>query len=1129
MDPIIGSSGAEMLGEQRHVPAARAGRVLGDGDAGVDVREKLTGDALSALLTFLIADVRGYTRFTVEHGDEAAARLATTFAHIAAEVIEPAGGKLIEVRGDEALAAFASARQALRAAVNLQTAFRAATRDDLPLRVGIGIDAGEAIPVEGGYRGSALNLAARLCSLAGPGEVLASETVTNLARKVGGLMYIQRGASEFKGFSSPVMVMQVLPAEAARLPAIEEVTTEEQRLPMGGFLGALPANPLVARSTEMDLLVAALRRAENGESQMVVLGGEPGVGKTRLAQEVTLHVRDLGFLLGSGRCYESEENVPYYPLREALLMLYDAAPAGLRAKVPQQWPYLLQLLPNSGGPTAASGSGEEDQLRLFYAVSGFVQALSMVQPVALLLDDLHWADVSSLKLLQFIARHTRTTPLFILATYRDVDVGAHQALERALRDLHREGLIEGIALRRLDRAGTAELMAATFGESDVSEEFVRLLYQHTEGNPFFTHEVLRALVERGDLYKENGRWERRKVEEIVIPTSVRSTVLERVSRLEAETQDLLAVASVLGQTFQFEEAQALSDRDEQAIEEALEAAETAGLIRLQARDTYAFNHALTQQVLYEEIPPRRQRRLHRAAGEAIEARPGAQQRAAELAWHFLEGGDLARAARYSLAAGDSARMLFAYEEAIGHYRRATELAHELGDEETLGRALESLGIACAGALQYDEALRVLERAADIYHRRRAVADESRVVGRIGEVHHIRGEPDAGITRVRRLLGELEQDAEAVVLAPLYVALAHLYFASGQYLAQQEAAERAATYADAAGDLLSLAAARMRLATAHGMLGQYEEAVKVMRDAIAVAEEAGDLHVLAVALNNLGVFLRGLGHPREAMVYRERALEIDKRTGDIDGLSYMYGVLGWAHFEIGSVAAAAEALEEAVKIAESYPNTWRAPYAYAHCGQWLVIRGEHERAERYLRHAVALGEKGADLQVRTYATIGLARLQLLRGDATAALGLLHPLLGATIWLAPEVKSMCAEAYAAIGAPEDGLLLAEEALTIAQESRNRIFEATVLRTRGVVLAGMGKLDEGVADLEASVERFRTLGMPFDMALSLRGSGLAQIGHDDAAPRERLEEALRLFRELEAYAYVDRTEVEIAALPS
>ena len=174
------------------------------------------GEQTVQIRTFLIADVRGYTLFTQERGDEAAAKLAAKFADIVREVVEARGGNLLELRGDEALCVFSSAREAIRTAVDVQQRFVEETLEqpELPLTVGIGLDAGEAVAVQGGYRGGALNLAARLCGQARAGEILASREVTHLARRIDGVRYEDRGSLTFKGISEPVAVARVVPEGA---------------------------------------------------------------------------------------------------------------------------------------------------------------------------------------------------------------------------------------------------------------------------------------------------------------------------------------------------------------------------------------------------------------------------------------------------------------------------------------------------------------------------------------------------------------------------------------------------------------------------------------------------------------------------------------------------------------------------------------------------------------------------------------------------------------------------------------------------------------------------------------------------------------------------------------------------
>jgi WD40 repeat protein/class 3 adenylate cyclase len=293
----------------------------------------------AGIKTFLIADVRGYTRFTNERGDEAAARLATRFAELARESIEAAGGTLVELRGDEALAVFDSARQALRAAADLQERFVADTVADpsLPLAVGIGLDAGEAVPVDGGYRGGALNLAARLCSLAGPGEVLVSPGVAHLARKVEGLDYVERGAVRVKGLEKPVEVVAVrseredVARDLAFRRALDPATAGgvETRNPYKGLRAFAEddAGDFFGREALTEHLVERLE-----QTRFLGVVGPSGSGKSSVVRAGLLPRIREGALPGSERWSVVEMFPGAYPLEEleaALLRVADKAPTGL--------------------------------------------------------------------------------------------------------------------------------------------------------------------------------------------------------------------------------------------------------------------------------------------------------------------------------------------------------------------------------------------------------------------------------------------------------------------------------------------------------------------------------------------------------------------------------------------------------------------------------------------------------------------------------------------------------------------------------------------------------------------------------------------------------------------------------
>jgi class 3 adenylate cyclase len=677
---------------------------------------------LATIRTFLFVDVRGYTRFTVERGDAAAARLIEKFDVMARRVFTAWHGEVVGEAGDELVAVFGSARDALRAAVQLQADFaeEAETNPALP-QVGIGLDTGEAVPTGDTFIGGALNLAARLCKLAGPQEVLASETVTHVAGKLDDITYVERGFTQLKGFRDPVHVFQVVDVRQAPQPAKPSVSVSfglggAAPLPIGNFLGALPSTELVVREAELKRVLDAADAVAAGSGRLVLVSGEPGVGKTRLAQEAMLTARNRQFLVATGRCYEQQKSVPFYPFIDVLSSVYSSCPSPIRAAVVGRWPYLYRLLPDfSAEPIPAVASTSEEQQRLFRAVAGFLQAISAQTPVGIFLDDLHVADGPSLDLLQHLARNSRGARILMVGTYRDVEVGPHHPLEAALRDLTREELVDRIQLRRFESDGTSKLIATTLGDRSAPSDLVAVVHRQAEGNPFFTQQLVRFLVERGDLYQADGRWVQRPTAGVAVPESVRSVIGQRMARLGEKTQELLREASVLGQAFRFDTLAALPGHTEEEIEASLEEARSAGLVTETQQDGYAFDHMLTQQTLYTDLPARKRARLHLAAAEALELLPEKARTllSSELAWHFLEAAQEERAIPYALAAGDRATSVFAYREANRQYGVAFDIAQRVGSVPGEVGALTRRAKLCLDMFQGKNAAQDYERLLEV--------------------------------------------------------------------------------------------------------------------------------------------------------------------------------------------------------------------------------------------------------------------------------------------------------------------------------------------------------------------------------------------------------------------------------
>ncbi|HEV2462074.1 MAG TPA: AAA family ATPase, partial [Ktedonobacterales bacterium] len=476
------------------------------------------------------------------------------------------------------------------------------------------------------------------------------------------------------------------PASAA-LAQTDAAAPHTPRQPIGGFLGGRPEGPLVGREAELASAVAALDALAGGAGRCVLLAGEPGIGKTRLAQEVDIQARERGMLVVTGRCYETQQAVALAPFFEALTTAYAAAPQPLRTELPLLWPHVTRLILDlvaAADSAPPRSDAPDEQQRLFWQITGFLQALAAARPVTLLVDDLHWADGASVALLAHLARHTRGHPILVLGTYREEASWGHLA-ETPLADLVRERLVERIVVGRFAPSGTEALMRTTLAGAagtagaeraegvegtEIAPALVDLVHAHTEGVPFFIQEEVRTLVERGDISRMHGRWEARRMDELEMPDNVRAVVGQRLAHLSATTREVLFEASILGQTFRFADLERMGERTPVVWEMALDEAVTTGLLRETDVEQYHFHHVLIQQVLYAGVPSPRKRRLHQAAGEALERLPEHEQarRAAELAAHFLKADAGARAVPYLLLAGRQAKTVYAHSEAEQHYR-----------------------------------------------------------------------------------------------------------------------------------------------------------------------------------------------------------------------------------------------------------------------------------------------------------------------------------------------------------------------------------------------------------------------------------------------------------------------------
>ena len=736
---------------------------------------------------------------------------------------------------------------------------------------------------------------------------------------------------------------------------------------------------LVARERELAEARALWRKASAGEGGVLLVSGEPGIGKTRLVRELCTEVQVAGDRVLVGECY-AEGGAPYAPFAQILRRAFrDGSGDDLAAALPDfVLADLLALAPSlrlrlPDVPPNPTLDPKSEQQRLFESVVACCHSMCEDAPVLLLLEDAHWADSGTLALLRHLARRTRRQRVLILATYREVELDQTRPFQEVLLDLNRERLATRLRLGRLDREGTRDMLAALFAAEEITPEFLEGIYTETEGNPFFVEEVCKALVESGQVYFADGAWDRLEMEELEIPQSVRVAIQSRVGKMPVDCQEMLRLAAVLGREFEFETLLTASEGAEEDLIEVLEGAAQAQLIEevRAGRDvTFAFTHALIPATLYEGVGTLRRRRLHRRAAAAIEqVHPNDFE---ALAYHNAEAGEEERALGYHVQAGARALEAYANAEAESHYRAALELVEEEAERAEL---LWELGRALSGQSHYEEAIGVWRDGIAAYQSVGQQDGVARLYARSARAAWLLGDTPQGLALCREGIAAVTGAPESPDQANLLHETARACHFNGLPGEAAPLCRQALEMAERLGAVTVRAEALTTLGILPSL--SYEESVSTLTQAIELAESAGLLEQAARAHNNLGSALIDREVSREHFA---RAAELDRQRGEIVGeFFYRFNAVECS-LQLGDLAAAEGAFPLLQQLAEAAeePGFLIATRLRALEFQLLRLRGELAKAIEGLQSLRAEFRAAGDLQALAELSAGLGFVYISEG-------------------------------------------------------------------------------------------------------------------------------------------------------
>ncbi len=819
----------------------------------------------------------------------------------------------------------------------------------------------------------------------------------------------------------------------------------------------LASVPLVGHGAEWARLLEAWKRACRGEPHWVILTGAPGIGKTRLTEELVQWASKQGLATASARCYAAEQDLGFGPLTTWLRArpLPELAPLWL-SEIARLLPELLLTHPHLPPPGPLVEPWQ--RLRFFEALA---RAMLGHQPLLLVLDDLPFCDRDSLEWLHYLLRFAPQAALLLVSTMCLEDVAPDSSLPGVLATVRRSGRLTEMGVGPLSAEETVRLAASGAGRS-LTEAEGAALYAETEGNPLFILEMLRS----------GPGWEPGRK---ALPRTIQAVIGARLAQLSPTAQEVARVAAVIGKSFALEVLAQASGVGEAALAQALGELRQRRIVRAPTEEgEYDFDHSQLREVVYGSLNPAERKLLHRKVAEALQAQEGRPNgRAGEVVGHLEQAGLWEQAVPYQVAAGDAARRRYANATAIGYYQKAVEhlpAAEQMEIRLRLGKVLELVG-------RWEEAEGEYRTSVALAEGGGAVPAQAQGEMALGEIYHRKGLDDEALRFFQRALEKFEKLRDLKSIGRVMEDLGAIYDLRGDDAEALAHYEMKLGIASKLGDRLGVSRAIGNIGLVCWRQGDYGRALDYYGRQYKIASDLDDKIGMRLSLAHQGLAYLEQGQVEQALTCHEKGLLIATEAGDRVGIAYMIGNLGRDHFEMGDYASAMDHFARQLDIAVELRARRCISYAAQNMGVVYQRQGYYSEAAACYGHSLRLGTEMHDRRITSSSLANLASILVAQNetrDAERLYAHAEMLLDALNMPYPLSESLYEHAQLLFDERSFGQaeqLVGRAALTAERVGRRDIrFQAALLTKRVFLALGKIKQTAVVQDLQTLLSKWQ-----------------------------------------------------------